>query len=104
MTGEEQKREWQDTLDAFKAVITTPQGKRVLFWVLEQAAIYRDAFTGDRSATDYVLGQQAIGRRLIGVLDEIDPRTYPRLLLDMADLKAMERAAMAQDEEDEDEA
>jgi hypothetical protein len=51
-----------------------------------------------------VLGQQAIGRRLIGVLDEIDPRTYPRLLLDMADLKAMERAAMAQDEEDDDEA
>lgn len=104
MTGEDQKREWQDTLDAFKAVLDTPQGKRVLFWVLEQAAIYRDAYSGESAPTNYMLGQQAIGRRLIGVLDEIDPRAYPRLLLEVADLIAMERAATAQDEEDDDEA
>lgn len=97
-------REHADLLEAFKAVLATPQGKRVLFWVLEQAAIYRDAFSGDSAPTNYMLGQQAVGRRLIGVMDEIDPRTYPRLLLDIADLDAMQRAATAHEEEDEDEA
>jgi len=97
-------RDRQNLLDAFKAVLATPQGKRVLFWVLEQAAIYRDAFSGDDAATNYVLGQQSVGRKLIDLMDQIDPRTYPRLLLAIADLKAMQQAAedMTKPEDDED--
>lgn len=101
MTG----REFDMTRDAFNAVLATAEGKRVLFWVLEQAAIYRDAFAGDDAATNYTLGQQSVGRKLIGMMDEIDPRTYPRLLLDIADQNAMARAAVARDEpEDDDDA
>lgn len=89
---------------AFRAVLSTPQGKRVLFWVLEQASVYRDAFAGEDAPTNYTLGQQSIGRRLIGKMDELDARTYPRLLLDIADLKEMDRAVDARDEgEDDDE-
>jgi hypothetical protein len=80
--------------------------RRVMFWVLEQAAIYADAFSGENtSATNYSLGLQAVGRKLISKFDEIDPRFYPRLLLDVAELKAMDRAASeaatTEDEEDE---
>jgi hypothetical protein len=81
-------------------------GKRVLFWLLEQCAIYADPFAGENvNATNYTLGQQAVGRKVISKFDEIDPRHYPRLLLDIAELKAMDRAAAAlatqKDEEDE---
>ena len=97
------EREFDLTRDAFRAVLSTADGKRVLFWVLEQAGVYRDAFAGDDAATNYVLGQQAVGRKLIGMMDEIDPRTYPKLLLDIADLKAMELAAAKSDEPEDDE-
>lgn len=78
---------------AFRSVFASPDGKRVLFWILEQCAIYQDAWSGENNATNYQLGRQASGRRLIEKLDEIDPRIYPQLLLDIADIKAMDRAA-----------
>ena len=81
---------------SFRDVLATPSGKRVLFWLLEQCAIYRDADCGeDTHVTSAVLGEQRVGRRLIAKLDEIDPRAYPSLLLDMAEITAMDRAAAA---------
>lgn len=98
--------EREELANAFREVLASASGKRVLFWVLEQAAIYSDAFGGENTnATNYSLGLQAVGRKLISKFDEIDPRFYPRLLLDVAELKAMDRAAVARatekDEEDE---
>lgn len=91
-----------DTLQAFKAVLATGPGKRVLFWLLEQAGIYRDPFGGTDQATNYTLGQQSIGRKLMAMLDQIDPRAYPQLLIDVADEEAMARAARAAAAEKED--
>lgn len=78
---------------SFRDVLALPEGKRVVFWMLEQCGIYQDAFSGDQiNATNYVLGQQAVGRKLIAQLDGIDPRAYPTLLLQVADMKAMDKA------------
>lgn len=99
------KAERADLDQAFNEVFKTASGKRVLFWMLEQCAIYQDAWTGDDNATNYKLGQQASGRKLIEKLDELDPRNYPALLLAVADDKAMKRAALeraAQQEDDDD--
>ena len=90
--------------DALSVLLKREEGRRVLFWVLEQAGVYRDAYTGDDAATNYVLGSQAVGRKLIGLMDQVDARLYPRLLLDVADMREMERAAVAQDGEDDAEA
>ncbi len=95
--------ERDDLHSAVSAVLATPAGKRVLFWVLEQAAIYRDAFSGQDAVTNYTLGQQSVGRKVIGLMDDIDPRTYPKLLLDIADMKAIDRAVAAQDQKEDDE-
>lgn len=92
-----------DLKEAVASLVQRDDGRRVLFWVLEQAGIYRDAFSGEDAATNYVLGSQSVGRRLIGLMDQIDARIYPRLLLDVADMREMERAA-AHGEDDEDEA
>lgn len=92
---------------AFHHILTDVAGKRVLFWMLEQCAIYQDAFTGDDAATNYTLGRQASGRKLIAKLDEINPRFYPQLLIDIAEIKDRDRSAaisQSSDIEDEDDA
>jgi hypothetical protein len=87
---------------AFREVFSTASGKRVLFWLLEQCAIYGEAYAGELvNATHYTLGRQGVGRRLIAELDRIDPTLYPRLLLAIADLKANDRAAAASRAADE---
>jgi hypothetical protein len=78
---------------AFRDVFATAAGKRVLYWMLEQCAIYRDAFTGEDNATNYLLGQQASGRKLIAMLDLIDPTFYPSLLLAVAEFRKADKAA-----------
>lgn len=85
----------RDALErAFRDVFATAAGKRVLFWMLEQCAIYENAYGGENTnATNFVLGRQDAGKRVIDRLNDIDPRFYPQLLLDVADLKAMDRAA-----------
>lgn len=101
-----QQIERDELAKAFRDVLAGASGKRVLFWILETCAIYRDAFEGDNNVTNYTLGQQASGRKLIAMLDTIDPRFYPQLLMDMAEIRAMDRAAaeaLADDMEQEDE-
>lgn len=91
----QEQSERDELVRAFAEVFALAAGKRVMFWLLEQCAIYADPFAGDQTnATNYTLGQQSVGRKLISKLDEIDPRHYPRLLLDIAELKAMDRAAL----------
>lgn len=79
--------------EAYSAVFASLAGKRVLFDILEQCSLYQTAFTGENNATNFMLGLQEAGKRVISRLDEIDPRIYPRLLLDRADLKIMDQAA-----------
>lgn len=104
-TIRKQQRDREELTRAFRDVLASASGKRVLFWILEQSAIYRDAYSGDDAATNYTLGQQSIGRKLINHMDQIDPRIYPTLLLAVADLQAMDRAATERaQKEDDDEA
>lgn len=91
--SQQEKIERDEIEHAFRAMLSHPAGKRVLFWILEQGSIYRDPFAADNNVTNYELGRQAASRRLLAMLDHIDPRAYPRLLMDVADLKAMDREA-----------
>ncbi|EJZ17386.1 hypothetical protein [Rhizobium sp. Pop5] len=57
-----ERRERDVLAAAFREVFLLPSGKRVLFWMLEQCAIYREAFAGEAvSATHYALGLQGAG-------------------------------------------
>lgn len=90
---------------AFRAVMATNEGKRVIFWMLDQCGINQTPFTGDDNLTNYMLGQQKAGRKLIDKLDELNPRFYPKLLLDVADMKDVARATVnvaTQGREDDD--
>lgn len=71
------------TLD-LEAVLRLPQGRRVLLMVLEQCGVYRNAYTGDRAATDFRLGEQNVGLWLISQIEAVDPIEYPALLMERA--------------------
>ena len=88
-----------------EAMLSTPAGMRVIWWLLEVCGVYRDAFTGEDGSRDYILGQQSIGRRVISAMDAIDLHTYPRLMLAIADLRTVDKhaAEMAAKQEDDDE-
>lgn len=96
--------ERQELERAYRALLASPDGQRVLFDILERAAVYIDPHSGaDTHSTSYMLGRQSVGRMLIGQMDAIDPRLYPRLLMDRADMKAMDIAASAAQQGEEDE-
>jgi hypothetical protein len=103
--SQQQKVERDELAKAFRHVLSDARGKRVLFWILEQCAIYQDAFSADNDVTNYTLGQQASGRKVIAQMDAIDPRLYPQLLVDRAEIRERDRAAakaMAKNQEQED--
>lgn len=67
-----------------EAVLSIPQGRRVLLRLLERCGVYRSAFTGETEATALRLGEQNIGLWLIAQIEDVDPTEYPKLLLEAA--------------------
>lgn len=82
-----------DFLKSLGEVLKTAEGKKVIFGILERAGIYRDSFSLEPGLMPYISGQQSVGRWLILQLGALDLRTYPRLMFEIADIRAMERAA-----------
>lgn len=77
---------WKATIRDLEAVLSTPEGKRFVFWLVEQCHVYGAIFTGEGAATDFRLGERNIGMLLITAMDDIAPTTYPQLLLEGARL------------------
>lgn len=87
---------------SYQAVFSSVEGKRVLFDIFEMCGVYSAAFTGDNNATNFRLGMQEVGKRLISKLDGIDARMYPQLLLTIAEMNEMTKAANAVNKGQED--
>lgn len=67
-----------------EAVLSLPQGRRVLMMILERCGIYRNAYTGERAATDFRLGEQNVGLWLIAQIEAVNPMGYATLLMEQA--------------------
>jgi hypothetical protein len=67
-----------------EAVLSIPQGRRLVMRLLERCGVYRSAYTGESEATALRLGEQNIGLWLIAQIERVDPSEYPRLLLEVA--------------------
>jgi len=87
-------QEEADLLDAFRLMMETAEGKRVVFWLLGRAGLYANAFdAGSEAAERHRLGRQSIGLEILQKLDLVDARLYPRLLLERGEARELERAA-----------
>jgi len=74
-------------------VLRSPQGRRVLMMILERCGLYRNAYTGERQATDFRLGEQNIGLWLVSQIEAVNPTEYPTLLLERARQMQIEETA-----------
>lgn len=79
---------------SLQSIMSTAEGKRVVFWLLDRCDVHGEAFAGAGASevTAYQLGRQSIGRDVIGKLGTIDPRLYPTLLFDMATIRSNDLA------------
>jgi len=86
----EQKRQRQETeqeirdrylllMEDLQKTFSTPQGSRVLNWILGLCHVGASTFTGN-SQTFYNCGQQDIGHTILNHIQEADPEIYSRLL------------------------
>lgn len=83
--GQALKRD-QVALD-LEAALRNPQSRRVLMLILERCGVYRNAYSGSASPTDFRLGEQNIGLWLISMISSLGPDEYPSLLRDAAQAK-----------------
>jgi hypothetical protein len=59
-------------LTDLRALLELPAGRRILWWLLETAGIYRSSFTGN-STTFFNEGQRQVGLTLLAKIHEAKP-------------------------------
>lgn len=72
-----------EQLDALRYLLSIPQGREFVMWVLQQTAVYSSTYdpnTGTVSA--FAEGNRNVGLKVLRALQAVDPAAYPRLLLE----------------------
>jgi len=77
---EREKYEIEELRNAFRTILGTRQGRKVLWFILDICNVYGDCFTGN-SRTFYLEGRKSIGLELIDAIEDARPGTYARMLL-----------------------
>ena len=67
--------EHEELLTDFRKVLSTPEGLRVLWYVLSQGFIFRSCFTGNAS-TYFNEGKRDLGLRILELVDEADGSAF----------------------------
>lgn len=83
----------RETLRVLDAALQTADGKRLVYTFLELCGVFRNPFAGESThQTAFNAGSSNVGKMLIHKLDTIDPTAFPRLMLDMANIRASDDA------------
>ncbi|WP_026793190.1 hypothetical protein [Pleomorphomonas oryzae] len=82
-----------DTTGAFRRLLGQPDFNLVLFWLLGRTGLYVNSFSSDEAAERYQLGRHSVALELLSKIDSIDSTAYPRMLLDRAQQRELNRAA-----------
>jgi len=101
MNRNKQLDEEKKLKESFRFVLQTPDGRRVLTWLLHQTHVYRLSFSADTvGTTAFLEGERNIGLKLLRELER-----HPRLHLAMLEENLTERELQNQEkpknEEDE---
>lgn len=90
LSSRDEVKQAQVSLD-LQAVLSEAHGRRLLWMILERCGSFSNAFTGEEAPTNFRLGEQNIGLWLISLMDQVDPKAFPRLMLAMADEREEEK-------------
>ena len=75
--GKAKRKREQDAVDLF-AVMSTHEGRRFVWRILESAGLYRLSYTGN-SETFFNEGQRNVGLKLLSELQKVTPEEYLRM-------------------------
>lgn len=73
------EREQRELLDAVRAVLEAKTGRLFVWWLLEQAHVFQNSFTGN-SSTFFLEGERNVGLKLFALCMEADPEFMRKLL------------------------
>lgn len=62
-------------------IMSDSRVQKLLINLLEFSNVNGDNFTGDNNLTNYNVGRASMGTYIIGMMEEVDPTIYPRMLL-----------------------
>lgn len=80
-----ERTEHQRTED-FKWLMADPRGRRIVWWLLEQAGVYRSSFTGN-SETFFREGERNIGLKIVFMIHSHCPELYAKMTKENANDK-----------------
>jgi hypothetical protein len=71
--------------ESLGAVIDTPEGRYVLKTILEVCGTEVNMFSEKPSLRDFHLGRQSIGMQIAQSIRDLEPRAWPKFLIDCED-------------------
>lgn len=74
-----QEQKFKRRIEDMKAVIKTPQGRRLIFWLLEQSGYFDCGFIQDSNRMYYFQGRREIGKAIIKDLEIADPTSFSKM-------------------------
>ena len=72
-------QERRELLAAVKDLLAEEKGKRLVWWILEQAHVFQNSFTGN-SHTFFLEGERNVGLKLFALCMEAEPAFMGRLI------------------------
>lgn len=75
----------KEFLDRVQRALGNEDTRYFLRWVLDRSGVLQASFSLDPNETAFVEGGRALGLEIVGVLNEIDPYEFVRLMKEAAD-------------------
>lgn len=69
----------------FAAALENPSGRAMLWWILEQAGIFRQPHSANALNTAFACGKKEVGLFLIERLSSVDPAGFVRMQMERID-------------------
>lgn len=70
----------RDLADDIRWLMSNKRGRRIAFWLLELAGVYRTSFTGNSNSTFFNEGMRNVGLALMKQIDTTCPQHYITML------------------------
>ncbi len=84
-----------EQLNDLKVLLSIPEGRRVLWRILEHCAIYSSTYSHVHATASFLEGQRQVGTTVVGWMTGVDPLAYPRLMAEGRQDRATDEAILA---------
>ena len=75
----------QQHIDDIESVLSTPQGKRLIWRILEYAGVFRTSFTADPYTTAFNEGRRSSGLFLLDEIERVSPGVLGAMMKEFKD-------------------